>query len=135
MLIIGERINSSRKPIFQAIASRDGDFIRNEAKAQSAAGAHYIDVNAGAFGEEEAEHLKWVIDVVQDATELPLCIDSPDPTVVRSVLPLLEQAAYDKLCYVGGLTFGRYFTLGGRIWGEADRSLSIGGIYGRNDRS
>ncbi len=91
MLIIGERINSSRKPIFQAIASRDGDFIRNEAKAQSAAGAHYIDVNSGAFGEDEVEHLKWVIDVVQDATELPLCIDSPDPTVVGSVLPLLNK--------------------------------------------
>jgi cobalamin-dependent methionine synthase I len=91
MLIIGERINSSRKAIFEAIASRDADVIKNEAKAQDAAGADYIDVNAGAFAEEEAELLKWVIDVVQTATDLPLCIDSPDPAVIRSVIPLLGK--------------------------------------------
>lgn len=91
MVIIGERINSSRRRIFQAIASRDGDFVRNEAKAQAAAGADYIDVNAGAFGEDEVEHLKWVIDMVQEATEVPLCIDSPGPVVVGSVLPMLRR--------------------------------------------
>jgi len=88
MLIIGERINSSRKSIAQAISSRDKNFIQSEAKAQAEAGAHYIDVNAGAFVGEEAEYLKWTIDAVQEICDLPLCIDSPDAQVIRQVMPL-----------------------------------------------
>jgi cobalamin-dependent methionine synthase I len=87
MIIIGERINSSRKPIARAIASNDADFIQNEAKAQAGAGSDYIDVNAGSFVGEEARRLSWLIEVVQDVTDHPLCIDSPDPQVIKSVLP------------------------------------------------
>jgi len=88
MLIIGERINSSRKSIAKAISSRDKSFIQSEAKAQAEAGAHYIDVNAGAFIAEEAEYLKWTMETVQQICDLPLCIDSPDAAVIREVLPL-----------------------------------------------
>lgn len=91
MLIIAERINSSRKYIAQAISSKNKAFVESEAKAQAEAGADYIDVNAGTFLGEEAEHLKWVIDVVQGATDLPLCIDSPDPEVIKGALPLVHK--------------------------------------------
>ena len=91
MLIIGERINASRKPIARAISSRDVAFIQNEAKIQAMAGADYIDVNTGTFVGEEAEHLKWVIKTVQEVTDLPLCIDSPDPTVIQAMLPLVKR--------------------------------------------
>jgi 5-methyltetrahydrofolate--homocysteine methyltransferase len=88
MLIIGERINSSRKQIAQAISSRNAGFIQNEAKVQVEAEANYIDVNAGSFIGEEAKYLKWLIEVVQEMTDHPLCIDSPDPEVIKSVLPM-----------------------------------------------
>ncbi len=71
---------------------RDKSFIQSEAKDQEEAGAHYIDVNAGAFVGEEAENLKWTIDAVQEICDLPLCIDSPDPEVIRQVLPLAKVA-------------------------------------------
>jgi cobalamin-dependent methionine synthase I len=92
MVIIGERINSSRKPIAEAIRSKDLDFIQAEAKAQAQAGSDYIDVNAGSFVGEEARYLRWLIEVVQDVTDCPLCIDSPDPEVIKSVLPLVKTA-------------------------------------------
>ncbi len=38
MVIIGERINSSRKSIAQAMASEDKDFIQREARMQEEAG-------------------------------------------------------------------------------------------------
>jgi cobalamin-dependent methionine synthase I len=91
MHIIAERINASRKYIAQAISSKNTDFIQNEAKAQDQAGADYIDVNAGTFVGEEAEHLKWVVQTVQAATKLPLCIDSPDAEVIKNVLPLVKK--------------------------------------------
>ena len=92
MLIIAEKINSSRKSVAQAIEGQDKKFIQNEARMQTEAGAGYIDVNAGSFIGEEAERLEWVIQVVQGATDLPLCIDSPDPEVIKAVLPLLHQS-------------------------------------------
>ncbi len=91
MLIIAERINSSRKYIAQAIGSGDAAFIQNEAKAQAEAGADYINVNAGTFVGEEEKYLTWLIHAVQQVTDLPLSIDSPDPRVIRAVLPLVKK--------------------------------------------
>ena len=79
MLIIAERINASRKAIAQAITAADRAFIQAEARAQTEAGAHYIDVNAGTFVGEETEKLGWIVEAVQEVTDLPLSIDSPDP--------------------------------------------------------
>lgn len=91
MLIIAERINASRKYIAQAISSKNTEFIQNEAKAQDQAGADYLDVNAGTFVGEESDHLTWVVQTVQAATDLPLCIDSPDADVIKKVLPLVKR--------------------------------------------
>jgi len=91
MLIIAERINASRKTIAQAIAAGDREFIQNEAKAQTEAGAHYIDVNAGTFVGQEAQKLQWVVEAVQEVTELPLSIDSPDSGVIKAMLPLVKK--------------------------------------------
>lgn len=91
MLIIGERINSSRKPIAEAILSRNSVFIQNEAKTQAMAGADYLDVNAGTFVGEEAKHLQWIIETVQEVVDLPLCVDSPDPSVIKAMIPLVKK--------------------------------------------
>ncbi|MBU0732707.1 MAG: dihydropteroate synthase [Proteobacteria bacterium] len=91
MLIVAERINSSRKSIEKAVESYDADVIQHEARVQVEAGADYIDVNAGTFVGEELKRLTWVIKVVQEAIDLPLCIDSPDPAVIKAVLPLVNR--------------------------------------------
>lgn len=91
MLIIAERINSSRKRIAEAIASLDAGFIQEEASAQALAGADYIDVNAGTFVGDERERLTWIVRVVQEVTDKPLCIDSPDPDVIAAMLPLVKK--------------------------------------------
>jgi 5-methyltetrahydrofolate--homocysteine methyltransferase len=91
MLIIGERINSSRKAIREAVSTCDRKAVQEEAKQQAAAGADYLDVNAGTFVGEEAERLKWLIEAVQEVSDLPLCVDSPDPGVIKAVLPLVKK--------------------------------------------
>ena len=99
MLIVAERINSSRKSISEAIKAKDADFIRNEARSQTEAGASYIDVNAGSFVGQEAEFLCWLVEVVQGATDLPLCLDSPDATAIAAALKLVK-----KPCLVNSIT-------------------------------
>lgn len=63
MLIVGERINVSRKSIADAIMLQDAGRIKKEALDQRAAGAHFIDVNAGVFVGEEVRYLKCILDM------------------------------------------------------------------------
>jgi len=91
MLIIGERINSTKAEIAEAITARNSDFIREEAVKQVEAGASYIDVNAGVFVENEAENLCWLVRVTQEAVDAPLCIDTPDSKAAEAALKLCKQ--------------------------------------------
>ena len=61
MIIIGERINSTRKSIAPAVKERNTAFIQEEARKQAEGGAHYIDCNAATVGrDEEPEALCWL---------------------------------------------------------------------------
>jgi 5-methyltetrahydrofolate--homocysteine methyltransferase len=77
MIIIGELLNSTREKVRKALAEKNAAFIQDLALKQQHAGVSYIDVNAGAFADQELDYLEWMIRVVREATELPLCIDSP----------------------------------------------------------
>ena len=88
MLIVGERINSSRNVIAQAAGKFDAALILGEAKLQVQAGARVLDVNAGTFAEKEGEYLKWIIETLISEIDTPLCIDSTDPEVVGEALQL-----------------------------------------------
>jgi len=108
MILVGELINASRKTIGQAIEKQDKETIQNVAKDQFEAGADYIDVNAGVFVGKEPEYLKWLVEQVQEATNAPCAIDSPDPQAIEVALTVhrgtpminsisLEKERYDKL--------------------------------------
>jgi len=86
MIIVGELINASRKAVKAAIETRDEVAIRTLARDQAEAGANYIDVNAGVFVQEEVDYLKWVVDQVLAITELPCCLDSPNPKAIAAAL-------------------------------------------------
>jgi 5-methyltetrahydrofolate--homocysteine methyltransferase len=86
MLIVGEKINTSRKSIGEAVEKRDEDLIVQVAKAQAEAGAHFIDVNAGTFLEQETECLSWLVETVQKAVDRPLCLDSPNPEALSEAM-------------------------------------------------
>jgi len=86
MIIIGELINSTRHEVRNAIEDRNAELIQNLALKQVEAGAHYLDVNAGAFVDDEVEHLLWLVNTVQAVTDVPLAIDSADPEAIDKAL-------------------------------------------------
>ena len=90
MLIIGERINATRKRVGEAVAERNADFIKDEARKQVEAGAHMLDVNGGVAG-QEVENLSWLVKIVQEVAQVPLCLDSADPEALRQALPLCQR--------------------------------------------
>lgn len=91
MIVIAERINATRKRIGKAVADRDAALIAREAKEQAAAGATHIDCNAGRKPEREVEDLKWMLQVVQEAVDLPVCIDSANGEAVAAALKLVKK--------------------------------------------
>jgi len=108
MIIIGELINASRKAIGAAIEAGDTEAIQKVAKYQAEAGADFIDVNAGIFVGKEPQYLKWLVQTVQEVTDTPCAIDSPDPAAIEAALNVhkripminsisLEKERYDNL--------------------------------------
>lgn len=91
MLIIGDRIDATRKYIAQAVLTENRGFIESEARDQAASGADYINLSAAVFGADEEKRLGWMVETVQEATDVPLCIDSPNPMVIEKVLPLVKK--------------------------------------------
>jgi cobalamin-dependent methionine synthase I len=87
MIIIGERINSTRPKVNEAIKNRNISFIVKEAKAQAAAGADYIDVNCAMTSGDELQDMDWVISVIQsEMKDASVCIDSPSYLAIERAL-------------------------------------------------
>lgn len=92
MIIIGERINGTRKNIKEAIEKKNKEFIKKEIKNQIDCGADYIDLNAGIGKgrEREKEDMKWLIETLYEMENFPICIDSSDPDVIDFALSLIK---------------------------------------------
>ena len=87
MIVIGEKINATRKAIGAAIEARDAETIARTAREQAACGATYLDVNGGdPWAQREQENMAWLMDIVQEATDLPICIDSAHAEVAAEGL-------------------------------------------------
>ena len=91
MIIIGEKINGSIPIVAEAIAKRDSEFIKARAKLQAESGATYIDCCASVPEAEEVETLKWMIDCIQEVTDLPISIDSPSPDVLAQAYKFCKK--------------------------------------------
>ncbi|MDR2434561.1 MAG: methyltetrahydrofolate cobalamin methyltransferase [Treponema sp.] len=91
MIIIGEKLNGSIPSMAKAIAEKNETYIRDLAKKQSEAGAHFLDVCASVPEEGELEILKWLIGLVQEASDTPICIDSPSARVCAEAIPFCKK--------------------------------------------
>ena len=85
MIIVGEKINGSIPSMGKAIAERNEKRIRSMAKKQADVGADFIDCCA-SVNEGEVETLSWMIDLIQEVTDTPICVDSPNPQVLVDVM-------------------------------------------------
>jgi len=92
VIIIGEKINATRKTIAQALADRDADHIIATAVEQASAGANYLDINGGDPREgQEVKNMEWLMDLVQSNTDAAVAVDSANPDAVRTGLSLAKS--------------------------------------------
>ncbi|HEX3832210.1 MAG TPA: dihydropteroate synthase [Solirubrobacteraceae bacterium] len=92
--VIGERINPTGRKVF-AEELRNGDLstVTVDALTQAAAGADMLDVNAGIPLVDEPELLKAMLRTVQEAVDLPICIDSSVIEALEAGLSVYEGRA------------------------------------------
>lgn len=90
MILIGEKLNGSIPSAAEMIAERNGEQIQNLARRQAEAGADFIDICA-PMERGEAETLRWMAAQVQDVTDVPISIDSPDTEVLQEVFPCCRR--------------------------------------------
>jgi 5-methyltetrahydrofolate corrinoid/iron sulfur protein methyltransferase len=60
--------------IAKAIKDRDPVPVQEWARKQEHNGAHYLDINVGPSSPNPVEAMKWLVEVTQEASDLPLCL-------------------------------------------------------------
>jgi 5-methyltetrahydrofolate--homocysteine methyltransferase len=91
LIIIGEKINGTIPSVKAAIEQKDAEFIRNLAIRQTEAGADYLDICASTAPDVEVDTLIWLMGIVQDAVDTPLCLDSPNSRIIEKVFPYAKR--------------------------------------------
>lgn len=108
-MMVGERINPTGKKALQA-SLRDNDFtpIANMASEQVVQGADFLDINVGMSGIIEKDTMLKAIEEVIRVTDVPLVLDTSNPSVMEAALRVypgralmnsisLEKNKIDKL--------------------------------------
>ena len=93
MLVIGELINGMFKAVGKAIADRDKKVIQKVAKDQVSAGAGMLDVNTGPYEKNPKDAMKWLVETIQEVTDVPLALDSTKADVIEEGLKLVKKKA------------------------------------------
>ncbi|MDR1712748.1 MAG: methyltetrahydrofolate cobalamin methyltransferase [Coriobacteriales bacterium] len=91
MIIIGEKINGFIPQTLAAIEAKDESYIRAIATSQALSHADYLDICAGVAPELERETMEWLIGLVQDETDTPLCLDSSDVELLLAMMQLVKK--------------------------------------------
>ncbi len=93
-VMIGERINPTGRKILAAeMAAGDFSRVEADARAQIAAGAQMLDVNAGIPLADEPAILARAVQLVQSITDVPLSIDSSIVAALEAGLSVYKGKA------------------------------------------
>lgn len=93
MILVGENINIMSKTIGPALRERDAGPIQELAKAETEAGIDYLDLNIGPARKAGDEMMEWVVQTVQEVTDLPMSLDTTNPVALAAGLKVHKGKA------------------------------------------
>jgi 5-methyltetrahydrofolate corrinoid/iron sulfur protein methyltransferase len=99
MVLIGESIHIISKQVNDAVKERNPRVIQDLARRQTEAGADYIDLNLGPAKKDPEQLARWLVDAIQEVTDLPISVDTLNPVAMEAGLkackkrPLLNSAS------------------------------------------
>ena len=92
MYIIGENIHIISDNVKEALTARDAVFFQELATAQVEAGAQALDLNLGPRKKDWEEVFPWMVQVVEAAVDVPLCLDSTNLNGIEAGLRAVTKA-------------------------------------------
>lgn len=93
MFIVGELLNGMYKEVGAAIQAKDKKVIQRIALEQVKAGADCLDLNCGPVSKDPICDMQWLVEVVQEAVQISLCLDSTKPQAIEAGLKLAVKKA------------------------------------------
>lgn len=91
MFLIGELINGMYQNIGRAIKDKDKAAIQKCALEQVRAGANALDVNCGPASKDPVADMPWLVNTIQEVSDVTLCLDSSKPKVIEAGLKALKN--------------------------------------------
>ncbi|MBC7232986.1 MAG: dihydropteroate synthase [Chloroflexi bacterium] len=93
MLIIGENIHIISPKVKAAFETRDSKFIQELALRQVEHGADMLDLNIGPQRKRGVEVMEWIVDAVQEVTDVPLSLDTTNAAAIEAGLKRVKRQA------------------------------------------
>ncbi len=93
MVLIGENINIMSNTIGPALKERNPKPVQELAKAETEAGVDYLDLNIGPARKAGDELITWLVETVQEVTNLPLSLDTTNPVAMEAGLKVARSKA------------------------------------------
>jgi 5-methyltetrahydrofolate corrinoid/iron sulfur protein methyltransferase len=93
MKAIGENVNVINKKIGAAFKEKDPGPIREMAEKVAEAEVDYIDINLGPARKGGEELMTFVVETVQEVTDIPLCLDTSNIDAMAAGLKACKQKA------------------------------------------
>jgi 5-methyltetrahydrofolate corrinoid/iron sulfur protein methyltransferase len=91
MKAIGENLNVINKKIGAAFKEKDPAPIREMAEKEAEAEVDYIDINLGPARKGGEELMTWVVETVQEVTDIPLCLDTSNIDAMAAGMKVCKQ--------------------------------------------
>mgnify|MGYP005856084567 CR=1 FL=1 len=92
-ILVGENINIMSRSFGAALREKQAKPIEDLAKAESAAGVDYLDLNIGPAKKKGVELMHWLVSTIQRVTDLPLSLDTTNTEAIEAGLELCRHRA------------------------------------------
>ena len=93
MQIIADNLQIMNPRVADALARRDPASIHDIIRACLSNGADAIDLNPGPLKREAADRMRFLVETVQEYCDLPLLIDTADPSAMEAGLQAVRNPA------------------------------------------
>jgi 5-methyltetrahydrofolate corrinoid/iron sulfur protein methyltransferase len=90
---IGENLNVMSKVLGPAMKERNAGPIQEMAKREAEKGVDYIDVNIGPARKGGDEMMEWLVNTIQEVTDLPLALDTTNLVAMEAGLKASKGGA------------------------------------------
>ena len=91
MVIVADNIQIINLMVAKAIRDLNPEPIKNIARSCEDAGANVIDINPGFFSRDQDKKMVFLVEAVQQVTNLRLCLDTNNPKALEAGIRICQR--------------------------------------------